>query len=72
MITNGTVPAKEFEGKLWVLADAYQQLMQAAYTGGVYAEREACAAILRKWIDSFNYEPEMDEILAEILARGQL
>ena len=37
---GSTIPAKEFEGKLWILADAYQQAMQAAYMGGVLAERE--------------------------------
>lgn len=39
--TGGSIiPAKEFEGKLWILADAYQQAMQAAYMGGILAERE--------------------------------
>ena len=35
------------------------------------AEREACADIVRSWINSLSHEPEMDEILEEILARGQ-
>ena len=43
------IPAKEFEGKLWILADAYQQAMQAAYMGGVLAEREACARLCDEW-----------------------
>jgi hypothetical protein len=44
--TGGSIiPAKEFEGKLWILSDAYQLAMQAAYMGGVLAEREACASI---------------------------
>jgi hypothetical protein len=41
MITGGAIAAKEFEGKLWILANACQQAMQAAYIGGVLAEREA-------------------------------
>ena len=45
MITGGAIAAKEFEGKLWILADFYQQAMQAAYMGGVLAEREACAKL---------------------------
>ena len=47
--TGGSIiPAKEFEGKLWILADAYQQAMQAAYMGGVLAEREACKELMLK------------------------
>jgi hypothetical protein len=45
MITGATIPAKEFEGKLWILADHYQPALQAAYMGGVLAEREACAKL---------------------------
>ena len=41
MITGAAIPAKEFEGKLWIPADFYQQAMQAAYMGGVLAGREA-------------------------------
>jgi hypothetical protein len=40
MITGGAIAAKEFEGKLWILADFYQQAVHAAYMGGVLAERE--------------------------------
>ena len=60
------IPAKEFDGKLWILADAYQQAMQAAYMGGVLAEREAIAKIADGWPD-YNVQG-----LAEaIRARGQ-
>ena len=41
MITGAAIPAKEFEGKLWIPADQYQHIVQAAYMGGVLAEREA-------------------------------
>ena len=58
-----TIPAKEFEGKLWLLADFYQQAMQAAYMGGVLAEREACAVI------AFNAKTYL-EAAAAIRARG--
>lgn len=41
--TGGSIiPVKEFEGKLWILADAFQFAMQAAYMDGILAEREAC------------------------------
>ena len=63
---GSTIPAKEFEGKLWILADAFQQAMQAAYMGGVLAEREAIAKIADGWPD-YNVQG-----LAEaIRARGQ-
>jgi hypothetical protein len=45
MITGGAIAAKEFEGKLWILADHYQHIVQAAYLGGVLEEREACAKV---------------------------
>ena len=66
--TGGSIiPAKEFEGKLWILADAYQQAMQAAYMGGVLAEREACAKVLEK----ISNAPDMQAYAAAIRARGQ-
>ena len=66
--TGGSIiPAKEFEGKLWILADAYQQAMQAAYMGGILAEREACAKALEK----ISNAPDMQAYAAAIRARGQ-
>lgn len=68
-----TIPAKEFDGKLWLLADFYQQAMQAAYMGGVLAEREACANLckgLAAWhgeLVTAAYENAADAIRA----RGQ-
>jgi hypothetical protein len=66
---GATIPAKEFEGKLWILADAYQQAMQAAYIGGVLAEREACAlaaeAVVPRHTECGN------KIAGAIRARGQ-
>ena len=36
----------------------------------IAAEREACANIVKSYIDSLSHEPEMDEILKDIQARG--
>jgi len=47
MITGATIPAKEIDGKLWIPADHYQPALQAAYMGGVLAEREACANLCK-------------------------
>ena len=59
-----SIPAKEFEGKLWILADAYQQIINAAYLAGAAAEREACAVI------AFNAKTYLEAAEA-IRARGQ-
>jgi hypothetical protein len=73
MITGSYIPAKEFEGKLWILADAYQQAMQGAYMGGVLAEREACANVC----DSYDVAEDVcisdtaEGIAIAIRARGQ-
>jgi hypothetical protein len=70
---GSTIPAKEFEGKLWLLADAYQQAMQAAYMGGVLAEREACASLCfqmwNEWMDN-EYISELNRPDAEDCAHA--
>ena len=67
-----TIPAKEFEGKLWILADAFQQAMQAAYMGGVLAEREACAELCDKIADDDGFEGGYADYCAQrIRKRGQ-
>ena len=44
--TGGSIiPAKEFEGKLWILADYLQQAIIDACMRAVLEEREACAVI---------------------------
>ena len=48
MSTGSAILAKEFEGKLWIPADMYQQVVSAAYLGGVLQEREACANICKE------------------------
>lgn len=69
---GSTIPAKEFEGKLWILADAFQQAMQAAYMGGVLAEREACAALCDKIADDDGFEGGYADYCAQaIRKRGQ-
>ena len=78
MITGGAIAAKEFEGKLWILADAYQQAMQAAYIGGVLAEREAVLQAIeavytleedRNPMFSDGYKYALDQIEAFIKTR---
>jgi hypothetical protein len=79
--TGGSiVPAKEFEGKLWILADAYQQAMQAAYMGGVLAEREIVLQATeelytleedRNSMFSDGYKYALDQIETLIRARGK-
>ena len=77
---GSTIPAKEFEGKLWILADAYQQAMQGAYMGGVLAEREAVLQAIeavymleedRNSMFSDGYKYALDQIETLIKARGQ-
>jgi len=65
-----TIPAKEFEGKLWILADAYQQAMQAAYMGGVLAEREACAKVCESLNEDFD-SLGVEACIESIRARGK-
>jgi hypothetical protein len=42
---NSIIPAKEFENKLWVLADYVHQAVYEARMSGVLEEREACAKV---------------------------
>lgn len=42
---TSTVLAKEFDGKLWVLADYLQQAINDACMRAVLEEREACAKV---------------------------
>lgn len=61
---TSTVLAKEFEGKLWVLADYLQQAINDECMTAVLAEREACAVI------AFNAKTYLEAAEA-IRARGQ-
>ena len=66
---TSTVLAKEFDGKLWVLADYLQQAINDACMTAVLAEREACAKVAE------SYEPKCDTcpsgVSNAIRARGQ-
>lgn len=61
---TSTILAKEFDGKLWVLADYLQQAINDACMRAVLEEREACAVI------AFNAKTYL-EAAAAIRARGQ-
>ncbi len=78
MITGSYIPAKEFDGKFWIPADFYQQAMQAAYIGGVLAEREAVLQAIeavytleedRNPMFSDGYKYALDQIEAFIKTR---
>ena len=78
MITGAAIPAKEFEGKLWIPADQYQHIVQAAYMGGVLAEREAVLQTIeavytfeedRNPMFSDGYKYALDQIEAFIKTR---
>ena len=80
MITGSYIPAKEFDGKLWIPADFYQQAVQAAYMGGVLAEREIVLQTTeelytleedRNLMFSDGYKYALDQIEAFIRARGK-
>jgi hypothetical protein len=72
---GSTIPAKEFEGKLWILSDAYQQAMQAAYMGGALQEREACAKVCDKEANDMDEGDSWNNCASylskQIRARGQ-
>jgi len=65
------IPAKEFENKLWVLADYVHQAVYEAHMSGVLAEREACAKVCDDIDEEFAERGRATWCSAAIRARGQ-
>ena len=66
------------ENVLWLIEQvlikhniAIIEASKEAIDDAVAKEREECAKIVDKWFDSMSSEPEMEEIAAEIRARGK-
>lgn len=68
---TSTVLAKEFEGKLWVLADYLQQAINDACMTAVLAEREACAKLMGELTCMGNAKECFEVAATYIRARGQ-
>ncbi len=66
------IPAKEFEGELWIkAADHHQAMLEAAVKVAIEAEREACAKFVEDgYVRQFE-RPWREDLAAAIRARGQ-
>ena len=66
------------ENVLWLIEQvlikhniAIIEASKEAIDDAVAKEREECAKIVDQWFNSMSSEPEMEEIAAEIRARGE-
>ena len=63
------IPAKEFDGELWVKASDHNQALKDAVQLAVQQEREACAKVADEWAIGWNHPSKV--IAEHIRARGQ-
>ena len=62
------IPAKEFDGELWVKASDHNQALKDAVQLAVQQEREACAKVADEWAVGW---PHPSKVIAEhIRVRG--